>query len=185
MLRELATRWRPSLFSRRFRPRWAPGGFRTRLTVEELERRLAPATLLVGTAADTGLFSIRAQLAVAQPGDTLQFTSTLNGATIRLLNGTLNVSQFDIDIDASNLSQGVTLDGLGQFQVLNFSNPLVGNTLRHLTIQNGVTSGNGGGIASTGFLDLQDCTIRNNQATHGGGLYLSNGASALLRSCTV
>ncbi len=56
--------------------------------------------------------------------------------------------------------------------------------ISNLTLRNGVTTGNGGGILleSAGALMLQQTTIRDNSANSGAGIYLAGGAAILIES---
>src|SRR5947209_20422125 len=66
--------------------------------LEDLERRLALSTLTVTSAADGGTGSLRAEVGLAQPGDTIQFARSLNGRTITLTGGPIEIGQ-SIGID--------------------------------------------------------------------------------------
>lgn len=50
-------------------------------------------------------------------------------------------------------------------------------TLRKLTIENGDTTGLGGGIANYGTLLLQNVNLSHNKAKDGGGIYIANDAT--------
>ncbi|HEV3136553.1 MAG TPA: hypothetical protein VGZ26_01590, partial [Pirellulales bacterium] len=70
--------------------------------LETLEGRLVPSTLTVTNASDSGPGSLRAVLGAANDGDTIRFSANLNGQTIKLTTGQLNVTK------------SVTINGLGE-----------------------------------------------------------------------
>lgn len=107
--------------------------------------------------------------------DTITF---LNGlpSVITLTQGELEVGAGkDIEIDASNISGGVTIDASASFTrvIATTSATLV---LDSLTITGGEQSGNGGGIyANASTLTLNNSTVSGNSAfRRGGGIYAVN-----------
>src|SRR5687767_6773770 len=71
--------------------------------LEPLEFRRLLSALTVSSAADSGIGSLRAQVAAAQSGDSISFAPNLAGQTITLISGEIAI--------AKNL----TIDGLGGF----------------------------------------------------------------------
>jgi predicted outer membrane repeat protein len=137
-----------------------------------LEDRVVPSNLTVTSLADSGPGSLRAAVAAAGDGDTIQFAPALSGGTIRLSTGQLNIAQ------------SVTIQGPGQallaisaqdrsriFHVLGgFSVSISG-----LTLSNGYArvipgdAGFGGAILDDGTLTLNDTAFINNTSAAGGG----------------
>ena len=63
-------------------------------------------------------------------------------------------------------------------------------TLQYLLIQNGnatkdTTNPNGGGIYNHGTLNIKNCTIQNNKAYDGGGIYNEEGSTLTLTGSNV
>jgi hypothetical protein len=79
----------------RRRPRRHERSLRTRLVprLEVLEDRTVPSTLTVTSAADSGTGSLRAEIAAAQSGDTINFAPSLAGQTITLTSGELAINK--------------------------------------------------------------------------------------------
>jgi len=68
--------------ARRFRPR-----------LEALEDRWMPSTLTVTNILDSGPGSLRAEIAAANSGDTINFASSLDGQTVTLTSGELLINK--------------------------------------------------------------------------------------------
>src|SRR5262249_35750736 len=75
----------------RSRARLRPARFRPRL--EALEGRDVPSTLTVMNNLDSGAGSLRAEIAAANPGDTIVFAPGLDGQTIQLTSGELAITK--------------------------------------------------------------------------------------------
>jgi hypothetical protein len=129
------------------------------------------ATLTVTDAPDPGpatcgtACSLRAALATAAPGDTIQFK--LQHHTIRLASPLVLTK--DVTIRGLGSSY-VTLDGQGTVQPLTV-NSGVRATISGVTIRNGKagSSGVGGGIVNSGTLTIADSILPSNVATFAGG----------------
>jgi hypothetical protein len=161
------------------------------------------ATITVSNTNDSGPGSLRQALADANDGDTINFDSSLNGQTITLTSGELNVDK-DVTITGPGANH-LAVDGNAQSRVF-YINPGKTVTVSGLTVENGysdsppggggifnydatltvnncIISGNsGGGISNDGFrgsatLMVTNCTVSGNSATsagNGGGI--GNGA---------
>src|SRR5262249_25148546 len=79
--------------------------FGTQAQVETLESRRLLSALTVTTAADSGAASLRAEIAAANSGDTINFASSLKGQTITLTSGELLINK------------GLTIQGPGAAQL--------------------------------------------------------------------
>jgi hypothetical protein len=156
--------------------------FRPRL--EALEDRWLPSTLTVINNLDSGHGSLRDEIAHAKPNDTIVFAPRLDGQTITLTSGELDITK-GLTIDGPGAGH-LTISGHGGrvFEV-NASAPVV---LSGLTISDGTAdnsplpppfqhAGGGGGILNLSTLTLSGCTVSNNHATadiataYGGGIY--------------
>jgi hypothetical protein len=143
---------------------------RCRPQLEALEDRCLPSTLPVPSTltvtnnADSGAGSLRAEIAAANPGDTINFASSLEGQTITLKSGELNVAK-NLTIHGLGADK-LTISGDGSSRVFDISNN-ANVTLTELTITDGqVVGDNGGGILneSGATLTLNQVVMTNNQA---------------------
>ena len=130
-------------------------------------------------------FSLRDALSQAKSGDTIKFFSRLSGKTIILSGTELKVPE-GVTIDASDLSDGITINANEKSRVLWVygSKGTVPTTLKRLKITGG-KSGIGGGIYHyDGILTMTDCTVSGNTVnTEGGGIY--NYGTLRMTNCTV
>jgi hypothetical protein len=141
--------------------------------VETLETRRLLSALTVTTAADSGAGSLRADIAAANNGDTINFASSLKGKTITLTSGELLINKA-LTIQGPGAAQ-LTISGGNASRVFDVtsSQPVV---LAGLTVSNGVSAATGGGIYNTGTLTVNQCTISGDQArglARGGGIFNS------------
>jgi hypothetical protein len=158
--------------SRHYRARrhtaYSPFGIQA-AQVQVLENRRLLSALTVTTAADSGAGSLRAEIAAAKSGDTINFASSLKGHTITLTSGELLINK-GLTIQGPGAAQ-LTISGGHASRVFDVtSSQLV--TLTGLTISNGSTASNsgGGGIFNSGTLTINVCTIVGSTAYIGGGI---------------
>ena len=138
----------------------------------------------VVTNADSGPGSLRYAIVYVTNNATITFDPGLSGATITLSN-TLAINT-NLTIDASALPGGLQINGNGSVEIFNVASSTATVFLNSLTITNGFTSGDGGGIGNYGLLTLNQCTLSGNYATNGnggGGIY--NGGTLALNQCTL
>jgi hypothetical protein len=173
------TRWLRNLQSLCHPPSTPGGGRKARVRfrprLEVLEDRLAPAVLTVTNNSDTGVSgdgSLRGEIAAAAPGDTIVFDPSLNGQTITLTGGQLEISK-NVSIAGPGASQ-LTVSGDHVNRV--FFVDTVTVSLSGLTIANG-----GSGITNFGNLTVTNCTLSDNSAA---GIDNEGGALAVT-SCTL
>ena len=151
--------------------------FGRRLTIEPLENRRVLAT--VNTPFDVidpndEVVSIREAIEDTPVGGTVDFASSLNGETIELLLGQIELEE-SLTIDASMLSLGITIDGGDNgIRIFNITDPIPGPdaplvTMIGLTLTRGDAAGDGGAIRSEARLVMQDCTVSGNEASGNGG----------------
>lgn len=168
-----------------------------------LEMQTQPAAgaegILITTAADendpagilgSGL-SLREAVRLANAGTILTFDAALGGQPVILstaLGGEIVLDK-NLTLDASNLPNGITIDG-GPGTNRIFSIP-AGQvvSLKRLTLTGGngvgaTASGDGGAIFNaSSSLSLTHCTFQGNRASEGGGVFNSS-ASPTLTHCT-
>jgi hypothetical protein len=178
-----ARTWIRRLFARTPRTaRKAPA--RCRPTLEALESRYVPSTLVVTKTTDTGVAgdgSLRGEIAAAASGDKITFADSLAGQTI-----TLDAAKGQLE-----LSKDLTIHGLGADQLTisggdatrvfqvdgGHTDTITGLTIAHGNDDNDPTGG-GGAIFNIGTLTLDHCTLWGNQADNsqgGGGAILNQG----------
>jgi hypothetical protein len=114
--------------------------------VDRMEGRTLLSTLTVTNNNDSGTGSLRAEIAAAASGDTINFCSKLKGETITLTSGELLITD------------SVTIDGLGANQLAVSGNNAsrvfevatgLNVTISGLTITQGYALEQGGGILNT------------------------------------
>jgi parallel beta-helix repeat protein len=137
-----------------------------------------PNLITVTSAADSGTGSLRAAIAAAQAGDTIQFAPSLANRTITLTSGELALTK-SIEIDGSG-APNLTLSGNFASRIFSAGGG-INFSLKNLALVNGKTSGKGGavwlrdgGTAITVF----NCRFENNDAGIGGAIQIGNGGKA-------
>jgi hypothetical protein len=181
-LRQLVNEMRTAF--RRGRPSTARrGGPRScRLRLEHLEERQAPAVLTVTTLLDNVAGSLRAQVALAQDGDTVRFAEGLRG----------QVTLTGVPIDV-NHSIGIAGPGLDTIAVSGNHSSRIFNvpagqtvSISGLTIVNGRATDQGGAIDNRGTLTVSGCMLTGNSAAGnfgGGAIY--NAGTLTVRASTL
>jgi hypothetical protein len=156
--------------------RAAPARVRPRL--EPLEGRCLPSTLTVVSPADSGVGTLRDDIAAAASGDRITFDPSLSGQTITLTSGELTVDK-NLTIAGPGAGQlavsGGFLDRV--FEVAQGAQL----TLSGLTVTDGEANF-GGGILNHGTLVLNKAAVTDNLAVGTAGapadLFPANGPSA-------
>jgi len=148
------------------------------------------ATLTVTTTADSGAGSLRAAIAAAAAGDTIQFAAALNGQTITLTSAQLLIDK-DLIIQGPGANQLTvkrsTAGGIPVFRIFRVASSHT-VTIDGITINNGRAQGSfpgnsGAGIYNDGsVLTIANCIINGNTAGNGGGIFndATNSGSAQL-----
>jgi CSLREA domain-containing protein len=125
--------------------------------------------------------------------DNIVFDATAFNARQVITLGGSQLPTITTNVSITGTDVGVILDGNGQSRVLEIGSTAT-VTLSKLTIRNGrgTLDGGiatlGGGIRSHGVLTLESCTVSDNSARYGGGIYSNTGASnkaLTLRNSTV
>jgi hypothetical protein len=181
--------------------------FRPRLDV--LEGRDVPSTLTVTNNLDSYYSppagSLRAEIYLAQSGDTIVFDQSLNGKTITLDYRSELYIDKNLDIEglgAKNLAiSGGNRTRVFEIAAANYGGRPVQVTLAGMTIENGngrpenYSSGivdppdyyyHGGGILNRGTLTLKSCTVTGNDSDWVGGAIANElGGMMTITGCTV
>jgi hypothetical protein len=163
-----------------------------RPTLETLEARWVPSTLTVTTTADSGPGSLRADIAAAHKGDTINFAPSLVGQTITLTSGELLIKQ-NLTITGPGASQlTISGDKLSRvFELSSKTKPTV--SISGLTLDNGVgifaagssntDDGEGGAIRNEGTLTISNSILSGNAAPAGGAI--NNDGTLTVIGCTL
>lgn len=143
-------------------------------TVVMAGQSLAAATLLVTSTADSGPGSLRNTIDAANPGDTIEFSSSIYGQSIILTSGELLLDK-NVTISGPGSSQmEVTRSaavGTPAFRIFNIA-PGLTVTIQGLTISTGLTSSDGGAMYNNGSgLFVNNCVISGNSARSGGAIF--------------
>ena len=139
------------------------------------------ATITVTSVNDSGPGSLRAAVAGAAPGDTINF-SLPSPSTITLTGGAITINKA-LTIAGPGAGR-LAIDGDGHPRVFVVSGAVV--AISGVTIQNGnadLSSGvSGGGIynGSDGTLTITSSTITGNQSANSGGGIFNSGALTLI-----
>jgi len=154
---------------------------------------LHAATITVANSLDSGAGSLRDAVALANPGDTINFAPGLSGSAITLTSGEVLI---DKNLTITGLgATALALSGSNVSRVFNVSGGTV--FISGLTIRNGLGgNGGGGGIYNAGTLSLSSSTVSENSAfqlipgsfcggvgTNGGGIY--NAGTLILSDSTI
>ena len=138
------------------------------------------ATLTVTNTNDSGAGSLRAQIAAANPGDTIQFNAALSGQTITLTSGEIVFSK-NLTIDGSTLANSLTISGNENSRIFYITAGTVNITgLRFIDGASndgdpGVWDGDGGAvyIRDNATVTIDSSEFVNNQSqSNGGALYI-------------
>jgi hypothetical protein len=138
-------------------------------------------TLTVTNLNDSGTGSLRAEILAASSGDTIVFNSGLTG-TITLTSGTLAIGAGVTIIGPG--ANVITVSGNNASTVFTI-NGAISVTIAGLTIANGNTTTEGGGISlatAGGSLTVSNCTFSGNFAQIYGGAIFNNGTLAVTGS---
>ena len=144
---------------------------------------LRAATIKVTNTADSGPGSLRAALASAGNGDTIDATGV--SGTITLTSGQLSVPNSVTVLGPG--SDRLTISGNNASRVFDVTGTNL--TIRGLTIANGHGALYGTGIktaAAGGSVAIIDCVITNNDTTlDGGGIWNAPGVTMTVSNCTI
>lgn len=131
------------------------------------------ATLTVTTTADNGVGSLRATIAAAGTGDTIQFDAALNGQSILLTSGEL-VIDASITISGPGPTQLAVTRSSGTFRIFHvFPGRIV--RIEGLKISGGNVASGSGILNDHSTLTIDNCAVQQNEL--GGGIYNDGGGS--------
>jgi hypothetical protein len=166
------------------------------LSVEALEGRVVPATLIVNSVLDSTtvdtVLTLREAIAAANSGpevDSIGFAAALNGQAIKLTLGQLTVTNPLMIM--GNGAANTILDGQGNSRLFDVLPGAGDFTLAGLTLRNGQTAtdgANGGAVLfeSAGTLTLRDSTVSNNSTegmnSNGGAIASATGSVSIIAS---
>jgi hypothetical protein len=158
--------------------------YQTRIEKDIEEPSLTVTTTLDVVDDTDNIISLREAILYANPGDAITFDATLAGATITLTGNEIRIDK-PITIDASTIG-GISVDGNSKSRVFYI---MAGTDDRPveligLTIKNGKTKENGGGIFNIdSVLNIADLIVSNNEAgIDGGGIYNDNAIITIINS---
>jgi hypothetical protein len=194
--------------------RRAYGSRRQKITfrpaVAALEERRLPSTLTVLNNLDSGSGSLRAEIAAAKSGgDTIVFDPSLDGQTITLTSGELQVTKnltiqgpgagllaittgggtgvFLVDAPGNLNLSGLTLEGCNN----SYAGGAIGNdvggtmTVSGCNITGNTSQLNGGAIYNGGTMTVSDCNITGNTSQAEGGAIANYQGRLTVSGCTI
>jgi hypothetical protein len=157
-------------------------------TVEELEKRIVPVTFTVRSNLDDGPNTLRAQIAAASTGDTIEFAPGL--APIVLAN---QISVVDKNLIIDGQGNGILISTNSApyqangraFSFTSTGRVAVSEAITGIAFANcGLNVANGGAIFSSANLALTSCQFSSNDAASGGAVALQAGNQAVTLNVT-
>ena len=147
-------------------------------------------TLTVTSAADSGQGTLRSAIASTQTGDTIKFSSKLDGQTIQLTSGELAIGQ-NLTIEGPGAGR-FAVDAGGTSRVFDVTSATATVTINGLTISGGNAEDGGGILDQGGALTLSGNTLANNQVigvnpgdtVQGGGVEVTDSGSLIVKAST-
>ena len=140
---------------------------------------------------DSGPGSLRAAIANADPGDTIEFDPSIAGKTINLTTGQLRIDQ-DLNIDGDE-NNPVIINAQGNSRVFNINDgnnniqsqvTIDGVIIREGNVTN--SGGDGGGIFNREDLTLSNSTVTSNTANEdGGGIFNARQGKITITDSTI
>ncbi|MEQ1748962.1 MAG: S8 family serine peptidase, partial [Prosthecobacter sp.] len=157
-----------------------------RVDVGAVESGTAIPALMVNTTADennglaTGGISLRDAITFAPTGSTIVFATGLGPITL----GSEIILSKSLTIDASSLTNGITVDGgagINRIFTVNSGQTVL---LKNLTLTGGATSpaSNGGAVLNNGTLTVEGSTLHGNAATLGGAAIFNAGTLTMSKT---
>jgi hypothetical protein len=126
--------------------------------------------------------TLRQAIATAASGDTITFAANVRG-TISLTSGELLINKnLTINGPGANLLSVQRSTAAGNFRIFNITPNSVVVAISGLTIANGNSPSNGGGISNTGALTIANSTISGNSTGSSAGGIVSSGTLIVVNS---
>lgn len=118
--------------------------------------------------------------AVTVPGTRIVFSAGVNGATLTLTLGAITTSDLEIFIDASAMSNGITIDGNSGGRIFNAASTLADTTLALDSLD--LINGSAAAINASNEVKLTaaNCTFMDNTSSLSGGAISLQSASHLV-----
>ena len=135
------------------------------------------ATITVTNGTDTGSGSLRSAIALAVSGDIIVFSGI---TAVTLTSAELFIDK-NLTINGGTNGVTITRSGATQFRIFHISSGTV--SMNKLTITNGNTTGQAGGIQNSGTLTMTDCAVTGCTSIQGGGI--QNDGTLTMTNCTV
>ncbi|CAN5392064.1 hypothetical protein BH11PLA2_BH11PLA2_23420 [soil metagenome] len=183
-------RWWPKALSRKSLRRPTP--LRNRLHLCSLEDRCVPATFVVNSTADTGVGTLRNQIAAANAAagtDTISFDATVftSAKTITLTTGEIAITT-DLTVDGPD--QILTISGNNSSRIFNINGAgTLAVGIQDVTLTKGVTAGVNDGAAvfiQDEIVTFTNCTLTANSSSDAGGAIRVEATGILtLSGCTI
>ncbi len=139
-------------------------------------------TITVTTTNDLGAGSLRQAINDALPGDRIDFDSSILPGTIGLTSGELSIDK-DLTINGPGAGS-LTIDGNASSPIFTIGSSATAS-ISGLTIKNGTSDHDGGGIFNSGTLTLSSSTVSGNSLTFGDGGGIFNSGMLTLINSTV
>ncbi|MGB5052107.1 MAG: FG-GAP-like repeat-containing protein, partial [Caldilineaceae bacterium] len=146
--------------------------------------------IIVTNSSDSGSGSLRHAVFTACPGSTITFDMNTVVSPISLTTGEIVIDK-DLTIQGpgANLLTVERDTAAADFRIFTINGGVTA-TISGLTIENGRATGPGsgsygGGILTTGTLDLTDVAVSNNLAGSGGGIAMEGSSTLTLTDCLV
>jgi hypothetical protein len=155
------------------------------LGLVEIYSGVGGSTLTVTNTADSGAGSLRAAIAAASNGDTIQFDAALNGQTINLTSGELVIDK-NITIAGpgpSLLAVSRDSNSMATFRIFHVT-PGHTSTIEGLMISGNHANPPGGGVFNEATLTINNCRLDHNFSEGNGGGIL-NGGTLTIRNSSV
>jgi hypothetical protein len=140
--------------------------------------------ITVTTNADSGAGSLREAIAQAQPGDTIQFDSSLANQTITLTSGGFAISN-NLTIDGAG-APGLTISGNNATRIFGVDQGGTNFTLKNLTLADAFLPNDIGGAIHTVpnvTLTVENCQFNNNVSRGGAAIFIRDHSTLTVTNC--
>lgn len=136
---------------------------RVRPKLDQMETRELLSTLTVTNANDSGPGSLRATVGLANTGDVVQFSKSLDFAEITLTSGEIPINE-GITIKGPAPQEGIVVSGNGASRIFNVDDPGGSVTIVNLNLFDGFSDLGGAILNQAGKLTLNTVNFEDNTA---------------------